>query len=69
MTDSRGRINGNTIVLDEPVDIPDGSQVMVHVEPLPQPSAQPRRAGIIQGKAVMAPDFNDTPPGFEEYLP
>jgi hypothetical protein len=36
---------------------------------LPQPPAQPRRAGIIQGQAVMSPDFNDTPPGFEDYVP
>ena len=27
-----------------------------------------RRFGILKGKICMAPDFDDTPPGFEEYM-
>ena len=27
-----------------------------------------RRFGILKGKIWMAPDFDDTPPGFEEYM-
>ena len=27
-----------------------------------------RRFGILKGKIQMAPDFDETPPGFEEYM-
>ncbi|WP_315601271.1 DUF2281 domain-containing protein [Treponema socranskii] len=27
-----------------------------------------RRLGILKGKIRMAPDFDKTPPGFEEYM-
>ena len=27
-----------------------------------------RRLGILKGKIQMAPDFDETPPGFEEYM-
>lgn len=27
-----------------------------------------RRFGILKGKIRMAPDFDETPPGFEEYV-
>jgi hypothetical protein len=70
MTDMRGRISGNTIVLPEPPPaLPDGSEVLVHIEKVPESPKTPRVPGIIQGEVFMAPDFNETPPEFEEYMP
>jgi len=30
----RGKIHGGSIVLDEPIDLPEGTEVVVHVEPV-----------------------------------
>ena len=37
----RGKIHSGSIVLDEPIDLPEGTEVVVHVEPVvhEQPSA------------------------------
>ena len=37
----RGKIHSGSIVLDEPIDLPEGTEVIVHVEPVmhEQPSA------------------------------
>jgi len=70
MTDIRGRISGNTIILAEPPSaLPDGSEVLVHIEELPATAPRQRVPGLIKGKAEMSPDFNETPEGFEDYLP
>lgn len=29
----RGKIHGGSIILDEPIDLPEGTEVLVHVEP------------------------------------
>jgi hypothetical protein len=70
MTDMRGRISGNTIILAAPPPaLPDGSEVLVHIEKLPSEPRRPRIPGLIKGHVEMSPDFNETPPGFEDYLP
>jgi hypothetical protein len=69
MSDIRGRVSGNMIILDGPTDLPDGQEVVVTVEPVSPPRGEPRRPGAIKGKIIMAPDFDDLPPGFEEYVP
>jgi len=69
MTDLRGKIAGNTIVLDAPPALPDGSEVLVHLEKLPPTQSKQRVPGLIEGRAEMTADFNETPPGFEDYVP
>lgn len=71
MTEIRGRIAGNTIILADPPNIPDGSEVLVHIEtapPKPQPRARTREPGLMKGLIEMSDDFNDTPPDFKDYL-
>jgi antitoxin (DNA-binding transcriptional repressor) of toxin-antitoxin stability system len=37
---------------------------------MPPPSRKPRQLGTLKGTVLyMAPDFDDIPEGFEEYLP
>ena len=70
MTDARGRSAGNTIILTTPpAALPDGSEVLVHIEKIPSAPPRPRSPGLIEGQARMSDDFNDTPPDFEDYLP
>jgi len=38
--------------------------------PLPEPTREPPRLGTMKGSILyIAPDFDDIPEGFEEYLP
>lgn len=32
-----------------------------------QPPAEPRRPGVLEGQIWIADDFDEIPPGFEEY--
>jgi hypothetical protein len=71
MTEIRGRIAGNTIILADPPNIPDGSEVLVHIEATPtkpQPRVRTREPGLMKGLIEMSDDFNDTPPDFKDYL-
>jgi antitoxin (DNA-binding transcriptional repressor) of toxin-antitoxin stability system len=37
---------------------------------IPTPTRPPRKPGTLRGTVLyMAPDFDDTPAGFEEYMP
>jgi antitoxin (DNA-binding transcriptional repressor) of toxin-antitoxin stability system len=37
---------------------------------IPTPTRKPRKLGTLKGTVLyMAPDFDDTPAGFEEYMP
>lgn len=37
---------------------------------VPTPTRPPRKLGTLKGTVLyMAPDFDDTPAGFEEYMP
>jgi antitoxin (DNA-binding transcriptional repressor) of toxin-antitoxin stability system len=39
-------------------------------DPKPEKAVGVRKLGTLKGTVLyMAPDFNDTPPGFEEYMP
>jgi hypothetical protein len=67
MTELHGHIVGNTIVLDNPPNLPEGQEVRVQVEPMPPTTKQPRKAGIMKGEIWMSEDFNDIPEGFEDY--
>jgi hypothetical protein len=37
----RGKIHSGSIVLDEPIDLPEGTEVIVHVEPVVLEHASP----------------------------
>ena len=37
----RGKIHSGSIVLDEPIDLPEGTEVVVHVEPVVHEHAKP----------------------------
>src|SRR5690242_19561141 len=70
MIDARGRYQHNTIVLDKPLDLREGQEVVVRVEVVPAPAKRPPRVpGLLKGKIELAPDFDATPEGFEEYMP
>jgi prevent-host-death family protein len=35
---------------------------------VPYMAGRPRKAGALKGKLVLAPDFDEIPEGFEQYL-
>jgi hypothetical protein len=70
MTEARGRITGNTIILTESPNLPDGSEVLVHIEQAPAESerrGRTREPGLMKGLIEMSDDFDEIPEGFEDY--
>lgn len=54
-----GSVQNGVVVLDEPADLVDGTQVKVEVVAMPEP--QPRRGGQWKGRVKIADDFNELP--------
>jgi prevent-host-death family protein len=55
-------------LMGEEVIIAKDNKPVLRLVPLQQPSDQPRQPGSARGKIWMAPDFDDTPEDFKEYL-
>jgi prevent-host-death family protein len=55
-------------LMGEEVIIAKDNKPVLRLVPLLQPSDQPRQPGSARGKIWMAPDFDDTPEDFKEYL-
>lgn len=54
----------------EEVVITRGSQPVATIRATPPTSREPPRLGTLKGTILsIAPDFDDIPEGFEEYLP
>ncbi len=64
-----GHVENGTVVLDQPVSLPNGTPVRVEV--VDDRAARPARPAPGLGKGsilYIAPDFDDTPEEFKEYL-
>jgi len=64
-----GHIENGMVVLDQPVSLPNGTPVRVEV--VDEPAARSARPAPGLGKGgilYIAPDFDDTPEEFREYL-
>lgn len=60
----RGHVKNGVIVLDEPAQLPDGTEVRVETvqEPAPSTEAKSKRVGgQWRGKVWMADDFDEMP--------
>ena len=70
MTEHLGRIVGNTIVQESAPSLPEVARVVVHLEEAgvraPR-EARTREPGVMKGQIEMSDDFDDIPPGFEDY--
>jgi antitoxin (DNA-binding transcriptional repressor) of toxin-antitoxin stability system len=54
----------------EEVVITKGDKAVATVRAVPQQEPEPRRFGTLKGTILyIAPDFDDIPEGFEDYLP
>jgi antitoxin (DNA-binding transcriptional repressor) of toxin-antitoxin stability system len=54
----------------EEIVLTRGDQPVATIKASPVPSGQPPRLGTLKGTILsIAPNFDDIPPGFEEYLP
>jgi hypothetical protein len=64
-----GHVENGTVVFDQPVSLPNGTPVRVEV--VDDRAARPVRPAPGLGKGsilYIAPDFDDTPEEFKEYL-
>ena len=64
-----GHVENGMVVFDHPVPLPNGTPVRVEV--VDERAAQPTRPAPGLGKGSIlhiAPDFDDTPEDFKEYL-
>jgi prevent-host-death family protein len=52
----------------EEIVVRRGSKPVAKIVPY-RAAAGPRVPGRLKGRVRLAPDFDDTPPGFDEYLP
>jgi hypothetical protein len=64
-----GHVENGLVVFDQPVSFPNGTPVRVEV--VDERGARPARPAPGLGKGsilFIAPDFDDTPEDFKEYL-
>jgi hypothetical protein len=63
----RGRVQNGVIVLDDPAQLPEGTEVRIEaVDQASPPEKRRRVGGQWQGKVWMAPDFDDLPADLRE---
>ena len=71
----KAHVRGGRLLVDEPIDLPDGSELRVALieegETLPASiteKAEPRRPGSARGRIKMAPGFDAPLADFDEYM-
>jgi hypothetical protein len=62
----RGCIQNGVVVLDDPVDLPEGTPVNVEVVGLTPAGSQRRRGGQWKGRVQIADDFDQLPDDLAE---
>lgn len=62
----RARVRNGRLVVDEPVNLPEGTEVELEGE-VSAPSPQRARFGSMAGRIKIADDFDALPDDFAEY--
>lgn len=62
----RGRVRNRRLVIDEPVDLPEGTEVNL-VASIATRGKPPRKFGSMAGEITIAADFDAPLPEFDEY--
>jgi antitoxin (DNA-binding transcriptional repressor) of toxin-antitoxin stability system len=63
----RATVRAGHLVVDEPVDLPEGTVVVL--VPFPQTANLRPKFGSARGRVKMAPDFDAPIDDFADYLP
>ena len=64
----RARYDGRALILEEPVDLPQGVVLDLWAESAKVQKKARRKPGSAKGLITMREDFDDPIPGFEDYL-
>lgn len=62
----RARVRNGRLVVDEPVDLPEGTEVELEGE-VSAPAPRRPRFGSMAGRIKIADDFDELPDDFAEY--
>jgi hypothetical protein len=62
-----GHFDGKVIVPDEPVDLPTGQRLIVHLEPAPNTDTKTILPGSAKGLVTMTDDFDAPLEDLAEY--
>ena len=69
MTAIRAHFDGKTIVPDEPVDLPKGRPLIIHVEQAESRHPHKKRwLGALRGQIRMSEDFDEPLDDFKDYM-
>jgi hypothetical protein len=62
-----GHFDGKVIVPDEPIDLPRGQRLLVHIEPAPKAQSETIQPGSAKGQIEISDDFEAPLADMSEY--